>query len=901
MITYEINLCFGRSDTGSKLEIKRHDTGAKIKVHPFVLKQGEFREKAIKYNIPAGATSILRITKPDNTYCVQEGVIESGAFTFRPKPEAFTKEGLSVAEVAVYDSNGKRITTESFRIEVYPEALCGCETESESYVDVFAEQLRDAEEIVGKVPQIINGTWWTWSIDEDAYVDTGVSAVGDPGPMGPPGKDGKDGAKGDKGDTGATGATGPQGAQGAQGPQGVKGADGYTPKKGVDYWTAADKKEIIEDVIEQVPNPVRGSVGDYSLVGNVVNSNKASGRASVALNFTTTASGNNAVATGTTTTASGAAAFSANCGTEASGDVSAAFGNYTKATTTYAFATGDESEANGIASFAANYKNKANGQNSFATGSTNTVTGKTGFVAGASNTVSGESSSAFGLMNDVSGKYSNAFGQQNVVTGNYSNAQGYNQKNKGHFASTFGHSTEVYEGSYNQAAFGTYNKASSDSLFMIGVGTSDTARKNAFEVKSNGTVMIGNAPLTEEKVNSIGAGGITDAEKQEIIDEVLDQIPEPSVDSVVVAGTGANSTISNDRANNKASGQYAHAGGLNTTASAYASYAEGGNNTASGEYSHAEGVYTTASGAYSHAEGFGATAGGKYTHAEGLYTLASSENQHVQGKYNVADTAKAYAHIVGNGTGTSARSNAHTLDWNGLGWFKGGLKVGGTGQYDSNAASVLTTKDKQSIINEVLGQIPESSGGVVVAGEGENSTVGNDLVNNVASGRHSHAEGMNTTASGMCAHAEGLRTVADGHTCHAEGVETTASGNYSHAEGMNTTASGMCAHAEGNNTTANGNYSHAEGDGTIARAYQHVQGKFNIEDTEGKYAHIVGNGGIDYSIPGLVRSNAHTLDWDGNAWFAGEVEGTALVLKSPNGTRFRITVDDSGNLSATQA
>jgi len=764
-------------------------------VHPFVLKRGEYRDECIPYSIPVGATSILRITKPDNTYCVQDGTVEAGAFVFEPLPQAFTKEGQSVAEVAVYDSTGERITTENFHIEVCPEALCGCETESESYVDVFAEALKDAEEIVGKIPQLINGNWWTWSTEADAYVDTGVSAAGDPGPMGPPGKDGKDGKdgeKGDKGDTGATGATGATGPQGAQGPQGAKGADGYTPKKGVDYWTAADKQEIIEDVIEQVPNPVRGSVGDYSLVGNVVNSNKASGRASVALNFTTTASGNNAVATGTTTTASGAAAFSANCGTVASGDISAAFGNNTKATTTYAFASGDESEANGIASFVANYKNKADGQYSFAVGSTNKVTGKTGFAAGASNTVSGESSSAFGLLNDVSGKYSNAFGQQNVVTGNYSNSQGYNQKNKGHFASTFGHSTETYEGSYNQAAFGTYNKASSDSLFMVGNGTSDTVRKNAFEVKADGTIKIGNATLTEEKINSMWddsvglviagygvnstirndlannkangkysnaeglntiaqsnhqnvqgkyntpdyankyayivgngssdtsrsnahtldwngvgwfAGGIkvggigqtdsdavyvlTTKDKQGIVDEVLGQISGTPSDTLVIAGTGKNSIISNDLESNIASGRYAHAEGSKTTASGWSSHAEGEETTASGYYSHAEGVNGIASGNAAHVEGYYTNAVGSASHAEGSGTTAGSAYQHVQGQWNVVDSESKYAHIVGNGGWDGARSNAHTLDWKGLGWFAGGLKVGGTGQDDENAVDIL--------------------------------------------------------------------------------------------------------------------------------------------------------------------------------------------------------------------
>ena len=46
-----------------------------------------------------------------------------------------------------------------------------------------------------------------------------------------------------------------------------------------------------------------------------------------------------------------------------------------------------------------------------------------------------------------------------------------------------------------------------------------------------------------------------------------------------------------------------------------------------------------------------------------------------------------------------------------------------------------------------------------------------------------------------------------------------------------------------------------------------------------------------------------TLDWEGNAWFAGTVEGTALILPSstPDSTkRFRITVDDSGTITAEE-
>ena len=148
--------------------------------------------------------------------------------------------------------------------------------------------------------------------------------------------------------------------------------------------------------------------------------------------------------------------------------------------------------------------------------------------------------------------------------------------------------------------------------------------------------------------------------------------------------------------------------------------------------------------------------------------------------------------------------------------------------------------------------IPRKNELIGRAGEGERSEVFNGYEENVASGYSSHAEGSYTTASGYSSHAEGYYTTASGETSHAEGDHTTASGETSHAEGYYTTASGDYSHAEGNYTTASGDY-------------QHVQGKFNIEDTANVYAHIVGNGTPTFP------SNAHTLDWNGNAWFGGDV------------------------------
>ena len=137
---------------------------------------------------------------------------------------------------------------------------------------------------------------------------------------------------------------------------------------------------------------------------------------------------------------------------------------------------------------------------------------------------------------------------------------------------------------------------------------------------------------------------------------------------------------------------------------------------------------------------------------------------------------------------------------------------------------------------------------------------------NYSLGGSAFAVGLRTKASGLSSYAEGYESVSSGLSSHAEGCETTASSIGAHAEGSITVASGDGSHAEGRQTVASGNFSHSEGEHTIALGpYQHVQGKSNIEDSN-KYAHIVGNG----SNPNQ-RSNAHTLDWQGNAWFQGDV------------------------------
>ena len=185
---------------------------------------------------------------------------------------------------------------------------------------------------------------------------------------------------------------------------------------------------------------------------------------------------------------------------------------------------------------------------------------------------------------------------------------------------------------------------------------------------------------------------------------------------------------------------------------------------------------------------------------------------------------------------------------------------------DVVAENKVTAADMNQIktaVNETIEEMPSNLKNGIAVGSVRTSGSAEES-DSYKLGKYAFAEGHSTTASEDNSHAEGISTAATGTASHAEGSSTRASGPYSHAEGFGTYATRASCHAEGDQTRASGICSHAEGSNTIASGEnQHAQGKYNIEDTTS--AHIVGNGSYHNN------SNAHTLDWSGNAWFAGDV------------------------------
>lgn len=214
-------------------------------------------------------------------------------------------------------------------------------------------------------------------------------------------------------------------------------------------------------------------------------SSKQHGVYSASIGTETLASGSNSIAVGDAAHAEGLNSSSFGNGTYAVAESSHTEGQGTSTTeeAKYAHAEGWATKARGVATHVEGYNNSAMTDYSHAEGTETVTSGIASHAEGIHTVSDGEGSHAEGIYNTASGAASHVGGVYSDVSSSYSFAHGCGLKIIGNIA---------------QAAFGEYNYPYGSALFCVGNGKSNTDRKNAFLITSDGTFYLNGLSMTVE-------------------------------------------------------------------------------------------------------------------------------------------------------------------------------------------------------------------------------------------------------------------------------------------------------------------------------------------------------------------------------------------------------------------
>ena len=369
-------------------------------------------------------------------------------------------------------------------------------------------------------------------------------------------------------------------------------------------------------------------------------------------------------------------------------------------------------------------------------------------------------------------------------------------------------------------------------------------------------------------------------------------------------------------ANAKGTASFAANGGLASAVRSFAvntgkasgeeSFAANRNTGALGKYSAAFGWESKANGNYSFSANYG-KADGEYSAAFGYYTKATGAYSAVFGNGSTAGGIAAFA-----ANRASASNDASFATNNGT--ARGSMSFAANNAMASAQYSFGANSGTASEVSAFAANIGKASGIRSFAAN----------YNTAASATDSAAFGDNTQATGQAGFSSGYKSKAVGRASFAANGESEAKAEYSFVANSATAnvsairsaafgwsvvtgensfaanwgnANGQYSTSFGYNTTANGARSLSVGNRTIANGNdEFVLGKLNINRPDAfLYSMVVGNGTDEAN-----RSDAYRLDWNGNGWFAGNVETTSVILRATNGNRYEVVVDNNGNLKTTK-
>ena len=254
----------------------------------------------------------------------------------------------------------------------------------------------------------------------------------------------------------------------------------------------------------------------------------ARGRYSTAIGKNTNVNSDNSFAFGNEARVTGIDSYAFGTGAIASGISSFALGSsrfndttevtdHTVASADYAFALGFGSAASNAGAFAMGVLDSASGPGSLSMGYFNRSRGWFSTTFGAGNIVL---STAFqglatGIWTKAGAWCASSFGDRTYASGHTSFATGFLSEASGHLSATFGDNTRAP--SWSSFAIGKFNAYSGsaegwntgDPIFMVGIGSSNSDRRNALTVYKNGISEFNKGTIIDYdrmELNSSGTG-----------------------------------------------------------------------------------------------------------------------------------------------------------------------------------------------------------------------------------------------------------------------------------------------------------------------------------------------------------------------------------------------------------
>lgn len=222
------------------VKAKQGDTGRRIHI--------SLADGGMPYEISSDCYATFTANKPDNTKLYNDCTIINNVIEYIFTEQTCAAVGRAIAEIRLYGSDNKMVTSASFVLEVHGTVFSEGDVASDSELIALDSLVKETTALKNDLedklesgffigeqgpqgeqgPKGIDGT-----VSFDSLTDDQREMLKGPqGPIGPQGPQGIAGPQGEQGPKGEQGEPGPQGEQGIQGLHGEQGPRGETGPQG---------------------------------------------------------------------------------------------------------------------------------------------------------------------------------------------------------------------------------------------------------------------------------------------------------------------------------------------------------------------------------------------------------------------------------------------------------------------------------------------------------------------------------------------------------------------------------------------------------------------------------------------------------------------------------------------